>query len=297
MPATQAFLDHVQSGLTTLARCWKLTRRDGWSRGFTDHDADILFGGQTYKADTGLTAHAIMQTTGLSIDNSEAVGALSDASLRDRDVEAGRFDGANVEAWLVNWANPEERSLQFRGNLGEITRSGGAFRAELLGLAEGLNRVQGRVYQSDCSAILGDGRCRFDLATPGFFEDLAVASTDDSTSFILTGGREHPNRWFERGRVRVLDGSGAGLSGVVKNDAKHPDGRRIELWQALREEIVPGDRLRLEAGCDKQSLTCRMKFDNMINFRGFPDIPGEDRLLSVPVSGETVDTTGGSGSK
>lgn len=297
MPATQAFLDHVKSGLTTLARCWKLTRRDGWTRGFTDHDEDVAFAGVTFRAETGMTAHALMQTTGLSIDNSEALGALSDVSVREADIAAGRFDGAGVEGWLVNWANPDERLLQFRGRLGEITRAGGAFRAELLGLAEALNLPQGRVYQTSCSAVLGDARCGFDLNAPGFHEEVTVISAEESTRFALLGGAAQPDRWFERGRFRVLDGAAEGLSGVIKNDRAGAAGREVELWQALRADLAVGDRVRIEAGCDKRRATCRDRFDNVLNFRGFPNIPGEDRLMSLPVRGTTVDNTGSGGAK
>lgn len=293
MALSEDFLDHLQSGLTTLARCWLLRRRDGWVRGFTDHDTDVAFGGVVFRADTGLTAHAIMQTTGLAIDNSEALGALSDASVTEADIRAGRFDGASVEAWLVNWANPDERLLQFRGTLGEITRSGGAFRAELLGLTETLNRPQGRVYQSACSAVLGDGRCGFDTDQPGFSAELAVVAIEDDVRFTLDGAVEQPERWFEKGRFAVLDGGAAGLVGVIKNDGIGAGRRVVELWQALRAPMRVGDRVRIEAGCDKRHQTCRERFDNIVNFRGFPHIPGEDRLLSVPVQGTTVDETGG----
>ena len=47
--------------------------------------------------------------------------------------------------------------------------------------------------------------------------------------------------------------------------------------------MQPGDRVRLEAGCDKLPRTCRKKFNNFLNFRGFPDIPGEDWLMSYPI--------------
>nr|WP_325048889.1 phage BR0599 family protein [Rhodophyticola porphyridii] len=40
--------------------------------------------------------------------------------------------------------------------------------------------------------------------------------------------------------------------------------------------------IRLEAGCDKRMETCRLKFNNLLNFRGFPDIPGDDWLMSYP---------------
>ena len=135
---------HLDTGATTLARAWLITRADGVRYGFTDHDRDLSFDGITFRADTGLSAAALAQSTGLSVDNTEALGALSDASVREDEIEAGRFDGADVRAWVVNWADPDVRWLQFRGTIGEIRRSGGAFQAELRGLTEALNRPCGR---------------------------------------------------------------------------------------------------------------------------------------------------------
>lgn len=291
MALSEALLDHLASGITTLARCWRLTRRDGWSRGFTDHDGDLVFDGVTYVANTGLSARALMQTTGLSIDNSEALGALTDLSVTEADIRAGRFDGAEVEVWLVNWAEVSERMMLFRGHLGEITRAGGAFRAELLGLAEILNQPQGRVYQKSCSAVLGDGKCRFDLGQLGFTDEAEVLAVEYGTKLSLSGTQDPPDRWFERGMLTVLTGAAEGLTGVIKNDRRSAAGRDVALWQELRAGIVPGDRVRIVAGCDKQPGTCEDKFGNMLNFRGFPTIPGEDRLLSVPVRGTTTDNT------
>jgi uncharacterized phage protein (TIGR02218 family) len=285
------FQAHLSTGLTTLARCWRLSRRDGLELGFTDHDRDITFAGVTFKADTGLTARALAQTTGLSVDNTEALGALSDVAVTEADIAAGRYDGARIEAWLVNWAAPEQRLMQFRGNLGEITRAAGGFRAELLGLAERLNRPQGRAYQTACSAVLGDGDCRVDLSGPGFSGEGVVETAEDQKLFTLSGLQGFDDRWFERGRLSVLSGAAVGLIGVIKNDRPEAAVRGVELWQSLRAAIAPGDRVRLEAGCDKRTRTCRLKFDNMLNYRGFPNIPGEDRMLSVPVGAQS--TAGG----
>lgn len=283
MPVSQDFSDHLGSGATTLARCWKLTRSDGWARGFTDHDADVTFDGVTFSAGSGLSAQAMTQTTGLSIDNTEALGALSAAMISEADIEAGRFDGAEVEAWLVNWADPRQRHLQFRGRLGEITRAGGAFRAELLGLSDALNTPQGRVYQTACSAVLGDRRCGVDTTDPAFRLEAGVLSSEGARAFVLDAGADFSPDWFARGRVTVLDGPAKGLAGVVRVDTRLAGGRKIELWQGLRAEVPAGTRLRVEAGCDKHADTCRDRFANIVNFRGFPHIPGEDRLLSVPV--------------
>ena len=275
---------HLATGATTVCRAWAVVRRDGTVYGFTDHDRDLAFEGVAFLASSGLTARALQQTTGLSVDNTEALGALSDASVSEADLLAGRFDGAEVRAWLVNWASVEDRVLQFRGTFGEVSRAGGAFQAELRGLTEGLNQPQGLAYQRSCSAVLGDGKCRFDLTQPGYFTQRAVEGVVDQRVFRFAGFGGFDDRWFERGRLVGVTGAATGLMGLVKNDRIVGSVREIELWQSLGSDLVAGDLIRIEAGCDKRAATCRVKFGNFLNFRGFPHIPGEDWLTSYPVS-------------
>jgi uncharacterized phage protein (TIGR02218 family) len=281
---SEALYRHLESGATTVCRAWTVRRTDGTLLGFTDHDRDLVVDGIACRADTGLTAKALQQTTGLSVDNTEAVGALSDSSIREADLLAGRFDAADVRSYLVNWAEPGTWIEQFRGSFGEIVRAGGAFRAELRGLTEALNRPQGFAYQPVCSAVLGDSRCRFQTDTAGYFAEQAVEAVEDCRFFDFTGFSGFEDRWFEHGRFEVLTGEAAGLVGVVKNDRLTADGRQIELWQSIGAAILPGDRFRVVAGCNKSAATCRNKFANMLQFRGFPHIPGEDWLASYPVS-------------
>ena len=101
MPGAEALAAHLATGLTTVARCWDVRRKDGQRFGFTDHDLDLTFDGVVFRADTGMSAAALQQGTGLAVDNSEAVGALSDAAVTEVDIAAGRFDGAEVTAWMV----------------------------------------------------------------------------------------------------------------------------------------------------------------------------------------------------
>lgn len=284
MTGAEGLYGHLASGATTVCRAWAVQRRDGVVLGFTDHDRDLGFEGVTFRADSGLTAQALQQSTGLAVDNSEAMGALADAAVTEADLLAGRYDGAEVRAWLVNWVQVTDRVLQFRGSFGEIVRAGGAFRAELRGLAEALNQPQGLVYQRTCAAVLGDGECRFNLAQPGYFAALAAELVIGRRVFRFASLPGFEDRWFERGRLVVLTGQAAGGVGVIKNDRIGTGGREIELWQALGPEVAAGDLVRLEAGCDKRADTCQMKFANFLNFRGFPHIPGEDWLTSFPSS-------------
>lgn len=274
--------EHLASGATTVCRCWAVRRRDGATFGFTDHDGNLSFDGILFRADTGMTARAFQQSTGLSVDNSEAVGALSDDALRDADIEAGRFDDATVTMWLVNWRNPDERSVRFAGTIGEVTRAGESFRAELRGVTEALNKPQGLVYQRTCSAVLGDDRCRVDLNRAQYRTEVQIDGVDDGKTFTFSSFPEFEGGWFERGTLTVIDGPGAGLSAHVKLDRSTGAGRRIVLWEAIRVPLARGERIRLVTGCDKRPETCKAKFGNFLHFRGFPSIPGEDWLMAYP---------------
>lgn len=283
---------HLQSANTTLCRAWAVTRTDGQTYGFTDHDLDLSFEGVTFKADTGLTAQALEQTTGLAVDNTESLGALSSIAVSEEDIEAGRFDGARVKSWLVNWKNPQERVVQFNGAFGEITRVAGGFRAELRGLTELLNQPQGRVYHRAATVAHGQPGCGYDLDDIGFFTEVAVEEVEEGRIFRFADLTDFDHRWFERGRLIVLSGASQGLSEMIKLDRLSDAGRHVELWEGLRGAIAPGDLIRLEAGCATSAREFKLRHGDLIDFSGFPHIPGDDWTTAYP-SGD-VDHDGGS---
>lgn len=265
---------HLAGGTTTLAWCWKLVRRDGVSLGFSEHDRDLRFGGVTYEAACGFTASALETSGGLNVDNLDVAGALSSLRLDEGDLAAGLYDDAEIEIWRVNWDNVEERLLMRKGNLGEVSRSGAAFTAELRGLAHRLNQPVGRLYQYGCDADFGDRRCGLDAAT----WTAAGSITSSSGAALITEGLSaFPAGHFTRGRLTFT--SGANASAVMEVKAQGPDGR-IELWRAPARPVAPGDTFDVVAGCDKQFSTCHTRFANAVNFRGFPHMPGNDFVLA-----------------
>ena len=266
---------------TTIARAWSIRRGDGMRLGFTDHDEMLEFDGIKFRPDRGLPARALVQATGLSVDNSEAVGALSDAAITERGLMAGRWDEAELCMWEVDWSDPQARKMVFRGHLGDVSRTSGAFRADLRGLSERLNAPQGRVYHPRWHARLGDAACKVDLKGPGLSLEHRVEALEDGRIFSFASLPAFAADWFESGRLQVLSGAAEGLQGTIKNDtAQVGDRRVIELWSALGIAPEPGDLVRLTAGCDKSAASCRLKFANFINFRGFPHLPPEDWLLA-----------------
>jgi uncharacterized phage protein (TIGR02218 family) len=271
----QGLAEHLATGATTLCHCWRLDLRSGEAMGFTDHDRALSFDGLTFEAETGFTASEIDSSLGLSVDNLEASGALSSGRISEARIAAGEFDDAEVHLWRVNWQEVSQRLLLKRGRLGEVTRGPHGFAAELRGMAHRLNQPQGRIFQYGCDAELGDARCGVDLADPDHHADALVTACEGGRVFRLEGIADFEPGFFARGRLHVLTGANAGRWGQVKF---HRAGE-VELWQAMAEPVQPGTRVRVTAGCDRQFGTCRDRFMNAANFRGFPHMPGDDFVM------------------
>ena len=281
-----ALATHLSRGATTLCHCWKLLRRDGAVQGFTDHDRDLAFGGVTFAARTGLEAAEATQELGFAVGGGEVSGALVSAGLTEDDLAAGLYDDASVETWLVNWSAPDERLLLDVASIGEIRRGDGAFVAELRGFMHRLDEERGRLYRATCSADLGDARCGVNLADPAFTATGAVAATDGALGLATDGLSAFADGWFTGGTLAWLGGANAGLAAQIKAHRLVGGQAELDLWQRAARPIAAGDAFRVAAGCDKRFSTCREKFANVANFRGFPHMPGNDFVVRLPLQGE-----------
>lgn len=272
---------HLQTGATTLCWCWRLTRRDGLRQGFTDHDRDLEFDGTTFEAAAGFEASEVRESLGLAVDNLEITGALSSASLADDDLAAGIYDDAEVEIFRVNWANVTERVLMRAGSLGEVKRSGPAFSAEVRGLSHYLQQPRGRVFQYACDADLGDARCGINLSRPAYTGTGTVASVLSERRFTGSGLLDYESDWFTRGLLTFTSGAAAGQKIEVRRHTRNGSTVEFDLWQPVRSPLTVNMTFTVTAGCDKTNTTCRAKFSNIANFRGFPHMPGNDFLTAV----------------
>lgn len=278
---------HLASGATTLCWCWRLVRRDGVVRGFTDHDRDVVFGGTVFEAASGMTASEMRESVGLSVDNLEVTSAVTSDSLSEEDLAAGLYDDAAVEIFRVNWTAPEERVLMRSGNLGEVKRSGIVFAAEVRGLAHRLAETRGRLFQYGCDADLGDGRCGVSLTNPAFRGAGAIVTVLSPRKFTASGLDAFASGWFTHGLVTFTSGAASGQRIEVKAHAKAAGGVTLEVWSRARLPLTPAQTFTVTAGCDKRVATCQSKFANVANFRGFPDMPGNDFLTVVSRPGRS----------
>ncbi len=280
LPEMQSRLD---GGATTLCWCWRISPAVGDPLGFTDHDADLEFDGTRFEAASGFTATEIKASVGLSVDNLDVESALTSARLSETALAAGDFDDAAIEIFRVDWSDPALRELVRSGSLGEVRRSGTAFTAEVRGLAHYLQQPQGRVFQYACDAELGDARCGVDLSSPELRATSTVTSAHSDRLFSTAGLAGFADATFTRGLLAFTSGANAGRATEVKRHAARADDATLELWQAPGDPIEPGDTFVVTAGCDKLFATCRGRFANAVNYRGFPHMPGNDFLASPTI--------------
>jgi uncharacterized phage protein (TIGR02218 family) len=274
LPAAAA--PHLTAPVSTLCWCWRVIRRDGIVLGFTDHDRDLVFDGTTFEAAAGLAASDAKDAVGLGTANLEVEGALSSERITEGDLAAGFYDVATVEIFRVHWPDAEHRVLVRKGTLGEIRRKGTRFEAEVRGLAHQLQHPTGRLFQHACDASLGDTRCGLAVGAPPFTASAVVLEITSLVALRVAGIETHAADWFTRGRLSVVSGAASGYTGEIKRYQPSTASTLLSLWQPAPSELAPGDQVSLTAGCDKQPETCRGKFANMSNFRGFPHIPGND---------------------
>ena len=112
--ASSALATHLAGEVTTLASCWRVTRKDGAEFFFTDHDRDLVVDGQVYQASTGYSRTAIANDASLSVDNLDVDGVFDAATITEEALRAGRFDHAEVRVFLVNWADLSMGALKMR---------------------------------------------------------------------------------------------------------------------------------------------------------------------------------------
>ncbi len=280
-----ALAAHLESGATTLCTCWRVMRGDGAVLGFTDHDRAVEFGSVSHEPESGLDASAAVAHAGLQVGGLDVTGAFASEKITESDLEAGLFDNARVEAWLVNWAAPAQRHLMRFGSIGEVRRAGSAFTAEIRSLSHALDQERGRIFRSTCDADLGDARCTVNLASADWTASATVTETDGFSRVSASVPGTRPTGFFDQGFLTFTSGANDGRKSEVLRHVRDADGDHIELWQKMAEPIAIGDGFAISAGCDKRFSTCRDRFDNIENFRGFPHMPGNDFALSYPVPG------------
>lgn len=272
---------HLDGEVTTLASCWKLKRRDGVVMGFTDHDTDITIGEALYVATTGMTSSAVSASNTLKVDELDIEGMLHSDAITQDDIMKGLYDYAEVEVFMTDYTAPDDGVLLLRtGWFGEVTMRGNQFVAEIRGLSQALQQPIGDIYSPGCRAMLGDARCGVELGT---YTVAGVVSTAHDLYGVTASALVREDGYFTAGKITFTSGVNAGVSAEVK----YYSDQRFYFMLPLREACEVGDTFTAIAGCDKTTIRCKALFDNIVNFRGEPHVPGTDRMLETSATRST----------
>ena len=277
---------HLDDGTTTLSWCWRITRSDGVTLGFTDHDQVLTFDGTVFEPESGFAASEVRSGSDLSVDAQDAEGVLTSDRITETDIVDGHWDNAAVELWRLNWADPNQRVLMRLGAVGQIRRGRMAFVAEVRSLAHVLGQTVGRAYQASCDAALGDARCGVNLEAPAFKGSGVALALIRDRGFVASGLGVFATGWFASGTVEWTSGANVGRRAEVMMHEIAATEVSITLMEVPVRALAIGDAFLIRAGCDKRLETCRDRFANALNFRGFPNIPGQDAVLRYAASGD-----------
>lgn len=256
---------HIAAAVQSLCSCWKITRTDGVILTFTDAQSPVVVNGVTYASAVGFDPSAVETTTVMAVDNLEVSGLLTLNFITAADVSAGVYDAAEIELFYVNRLDPNSGTLPMkRGTVGQITWQQGTFKAEVRGLMQPFHQNIVEIFSASCRATLGDNRCKVALtASTG-----TVATVTDNRKFTDTA-RTEADGTFGYGKATFTSGLNTGYVMEVKTFV----GGVVELLLPMPRAIAIGDTYTLLPGCDRAATTCRVRFNNLNNFRGEPDIP------------------------
>ncbi len=268
--------EQINSQVTTLAICWKIELSDASILCFTDHDSDLSIDSTIYLSTASFIASNIVDNSSFAIDNLDIQSILNSDLITEEDLLAGKYDFAKVSIFLVNYADLSQGILQFRcGKFGQVTIEDGRFTVEIRGLKDNLRQSIGELYSPICRANFCDSRCA--LNPNNFTVEGVVEGAINRNAFYdssLPAGVD----LYNYGVVTFVTGNNEGISIEVK---EHQAGGNIILALPAPYQINIGDEYRIIEGCNKKFSTCVNRFNNTLNFRGEPHVPGIDALYKT----------------
>lgn len=275
---------HIATRSHTRATMLRLDLKDGTSIGITDHDRDLSFdlgdGTLTYSASTGILPSDVKLSAGFSADNFEVTGPIAEAVTREA-LLGGRFNKARARLFQVNWASLGSGAIKIMaGDVADAREEGSKFVLGFTSDTARFNQTIGSVLTPYCKADFGDAQCTL---TPEEIAATVTAVTDDM-AFAVSFTGSYANDYFNSGQVEFATGALAGTAPVEIFDWTAAGG--VTLFVPLSDLPEIGDTLAIRRGCLKTREAC-MAYANILNFRGFPEVPGSDQVLKYAVPGNS----------
>lgn len=272
---TNPIFFHYKEEVTSITTLFRLDLKDGTKMGFTSFDKDIVIEDYTFKAFGGMTPSAISSTSMNNVDNLDVDGYLYDDSITESDLQAGRYDDANVIIYEINWQDKpysfSKCRIKKKGTLGKVTVDKGNFIAEVRGLTQPIQNNSNELFQPTCRAIFGDSKCK--VNKEDYQQTGTVVSVISNTELMLSS---IDSGVYANGTIKFTSGLNENLEYEVKDN----DSGLVTLQLPLSYTVSAGDEFVITQGCRNIKEDCFEKFNNMINFRGEPFVPNASEMIN-----------------
>lgn len=272
----------VASDARNFVSMLRLDLQDGTVLAFTDHDREIDFdlgdGEATYSPHTGILPSDVELSTGFDADEYEITGPIGDVVTRIH-VLGARYDDARARLFQVNWKSPTSAIKIIPGVVVLAEVLGGKFKFTIHSDMSRFSQATGEVLTPYCRTYFGSPKC---TVTP--VEDaVTVAAVTSARTFTVSNPGGRVDDFFNTGLAIFTTGELAGIRPAPMDNFTAAG--VVTMFEPLPEPPQVGDTLTLRQGCydpaTGASLTrvACMSFNNMINFRAEPDVPGSDKIL------------------
>lgn len=268
----------INKQVLTLATCFKIELKDGRDLGFTTHSRDIKFieDDIVYKS-SSFTPTASSKSSQMNVDNMDCKLLIDDINIKKEDIEKGLWDNASVYIFRINWMIKPYSYVNIdkviNGNIGDVEKHKNEFKTEFRSMTQYLQNNIIDDTKSTCNAFFCDNRCKInkdDYTSTGQITNI-ISDTE-----IITSGLQKETDYFNYGIIEFTSGNAKGIKIEIKQNIGPTN--KIEFQLPLNYVLSIGDNFKIISGCNKNKDTCKNKFNNLLNFRGFSFIPGMDKI-------------------
>jgi uncharacterized phage protein (TIGR02218 family) len=226
---------------------------------------------QVYLTSSGYEFTGIQSSTSTSPAVFDFEGIAGMAGIDRNTVASGVFDGARCYLFAVNWLSPvEDYEPIIASILGKTTLIDDRYKIEEMALIDALNQSIGKTYSASCPKVFGGTEyagCKKDLG--GLTVSGAVTSVSNQYTFGDSSRGEAADYWIY-GTVDFTSGLNASLKPM---EIRSFSAGVITVFDAFYYQPQVGDTYLIRPGCRKTLSDCRDKWNNVINFGGFSNMP------------------------
>lgn len=280
--ATKSLKQLLATGKFITADLYTFDLTSGYKLYFTSYDVPLTYNKNTYLPAL-LTRTMTTQKAGLMVDSMNITCNFDETDLIDhvpiiQAFVAGTFDNAFLT--LDRVFMPTDRPLDtsagavymFSGRV-DIDYAGRTT-VELIikSISELFNmQLPRNLWMPTCQHTVYDAACCLNKASHTVYGTVASGSTKN----MITTNMINPDGYFDYGVLVFTSGKNNNVRMSIKKYAKGV----FYLTRSTPYEPAPTDMFYVYAGCDKILKTCRDKYNNANNFRGFPFVPRPETVM------------------